>query len=233
MRPCQALASVHMCTMRCLYKCCRKMQINSHSSSHQGGVSVLSDWMAAIRKPTTYPLTLGNARLHLKHRLLAYVVMFTAAIIVLIIFLFPHSRKVPICADIDSEYNSTYPLSKPIGLKKGVKYRIALVADLDTASASQTKKNTWFSYLKKGYIFASMDLKSFSITYDRDIIMLNSTLSQDGRGMELSELVVFNGKLYTVDDRTGVVYKIIDDQIIPWVVLEDGDGNVNKGNNVR
>lgn len=47
--------------------------------------------------------------------------------------------------------------------------------------------------------------------------------------MELSELVVFNGHLYTVDDRTGVVYRIEGNQAVPWVILPDGDGSVSKG----
>ena len=47
--------------------------------------------------------------------------------------------------------------------------------------------------------------------------------------MELSELVVFNGHLYSVDDRTGVVYRIQGNQAVPWVILPDGDGLVSKG----
>lgn len=47
--------------------------------------------------------------------------------------------------------------------------------------------------------------------------------------MELSELVVFDGKVITVDDRTGVVYKIMGDQVVPWVILSDGNGDVSKG----
>ena len=47
--------------------------------------------------------------------------------------------------------------------------------------------------------------------------------------MELSELVVFNGHLYSVDDRTGVVYRIEGNQAVPWVILPDGDGSVAKG----
>jgi len=47
--------------------------------------------------------------------------------------------------------------------------------------------------------------------------------------MELSELVVFDGKLITVDDRTGIVYKIIQDEVVPWVILSDGPGDVTKG----
>lgn len=47
--------------------------------------------------------------------------------------------------------------------------------------------------------------------------------------MELSELVAFNGHLYSVDDRTGVVYRIEGNQAVPWVILPDGDGSVSKG----
>lgn len=45
-----------------------------------------------------------------------------------------------------------------------------------------------------------------------------------GRGMELSELVVFDGRLLTFDDRTGMVFQIINDRAIPWLLLMDGDG---------
>ena len=33
---------------------------------------------------------------------------------------------------------------------------------------------------------------------------LTSHLSEKGRGAELSELIVFNGRLFTVDDRSGI-----------------------------
>ena len=47
--------------------------------------------------------------------------------------------------------------------------------------------------------------------------------------MELSELVIFNGKLYSVDDRTGVVYQIENNKVVPWVILSDGNGGETKG----
>lgn len=47
--------------------------------------------------------------------------------------------------------------------------------------------------------------------------------------MELFELLVFDGKLCVVDDRIGVVYYIVKRQMIFWVVLVDGDGNILKG----
>ena len=36
------------------------------------------------------------------------------------------------------------------------------------------------------------------------MMKIQSHISEKGRGVELSELVVFNGKLYTVDDRSGI-----------------------------
>ena len=47
--------------------------------------------------------------------------------------------------------------------------------------------------------------------------------------MELSELTVYNGHLVTVDDRTGVVYRVAADRAVPWVILGDGDGSRSKG----
>ena len=47
--------------------------------------------------------------------------------------------------------------------------------------------------------------------------------------MELSELIVFNGGLYTIDDRTGVVYKVVGTKVVPWAILSDGPGTESKG----
>ncbi|XP_051155171.1 soluble calcium-activated nucleotidase 1 isoform X3 [Leptopilina boulardi] len=47
--------------------------------------------------------------------------------------------------------------------------------------------------------------------------------------MEFSELVTFDGRLLTFDDRTGIVYSIDKDQIYPWVILMDGNGKNVKG----
>lgn len=47
--------------------------------------------------------------------------------------------------------------------------------------------------------------------------------------MELSELVTFNGRILTFDDRTGMVYEIVGDKVVPWIILMDGDGRSAKG----
>ena len=56
-----------------------------------------------------------------------------------------------------------------------------------------------------------------------------------GRGLELSELVTFDGRLLTVDDRTGIIYQLHFNaktgsvRLSPWVILADGDGSESKG----
>ncbi|XP_054892012.1 soluble calcium-activated nucleotidase 1 isoform X2 [Poeciliopsis prolifica] len=130
--------------------------------------------------------------------------------------------------DSDSQYNDTYPLTAPERTPQGMRYRIAVIADLDTNSASE-KKLTWFSYMRRGYLLVSQSGDKVAVEWDADKVVLESHLSEKGRGMELSDLVVFNGKLYSVDDRTGIVYHIDRDKAVPWVILPDGDGNVAKG----
>ncbi|KAA0707363.1 Soluble calcium-activated nucleotidase 1 [Triplophysa tibetana] len=138
------------------------------------------------------------------------------------------SRGVAAAESLGSGYNDTYPLSPPEHTADGIRYRIGVIADLDTNSHSR-KNNTWFSYLKRGHLLVSDSGDRVSVEWDADKVVLESHLSEKGRGMELSELVTFNGHLYSVDDRTGVVYRIEGDRAVPWVILPDGDGSVSKG----
>ncbi|XP_069786124.1 soluble calcium-activated nucleotidase 1 isoform X2 [Narcine bancroftii] len=126
-------------------------------------------------------------------------------------------------------YNDTYPLSPPQKTLEGIRYRIGLIADLDTNSKNELNSDTWVSYLKKGYLILSNSGDKVTVEWDKNDSILKTHLSEKGRGMELSELIAFNGKLYSVDDRTGVVYDIDGDKAVPWVILSDGDGTVEKG----
>lgn len=47
--------------------------------------------------------------------------------------------------------------------------------------------------------------------------------------MELSELVTFNGRIYTFDDRTGIVFELVNDKVAPWVIITDGESISAKG----
>lgn len=185
----------------------------------------VNDWMRAIRRPTQYRV--GNARVQLKPRVVFYAVMLSVAVLVLLIMVIPRPSRQP-CHDKEIPYDSTYPLSQPLETQSGKVFKIALVADLDTNSKGK-KSNTWFSYFRTGNLTLLSDHSSVKVVLNTKPFILESSLGQGGRGMELSELVVFNGKLYTVDDRTGVVYEIVDNKVVPWVVLPDGGGKTNKG----
>ncbi|MGH0132245.1 UNVERIFIED_CONTAM: hypothetical protein FKN15_049482 [Acipenser sinensis] len=126
-------------------------------------------------------------------------------------------------------YNDTYPLSPAERTPQGVRYRIGVIADLDTDSRSKEQQHTWFSLLKKGHVVVSESGDALTLEWDSEDTVLESHLAEKGRGMELSELIAFNGRLYSVDDRTGVVYRIEGNKAVPWVILPDGDGTVSKG----
>jgi len=189
--------------------------------------STVHDWMEAIRRPVPYRV--GNARLHIKTRSVAYTALFISAILVLVLFFLPKQYIERNCFSKSSAYDSTYPFTEPFKTEYGTTYRIAVVTDLDTDSKSKKDKNTWLSYLLYGNLTISSTQKTVDVKFSKNPTLLESTLSQGGRGMELSELVVFNGKLYTVDDRTGVIYEISRGKVYPWVLLTDGDGRTSKG----
>ncbi|KAJ5072373.1 apyrase [Anaeramoeba ignava] len=104
-------------------------------------------------------------------------------------------------------------------------YRIAIISDPDTDSKIDEYK--WESILKTGYLKRNKD-KTYTLLWEKQI-NLTTRHSESGRGMELSELIMFEGKLLAFDDRTGIVYEIKDDQAFPRYILADGDGNNNKG----
>lgn len=106
-------------------------------------------------------------------------------------------------------------------------YSIIVVADKDKASKNG---NVWESNLQSGTLTRDGNGRYF-VTWEDTSIPLKTKLSEDGRGMELSDLVYFNGKLYTFDDRTGIVYFIdnLHEQAIPQHILMDGNGHSTKG----
>ncbi|XP_051155151.1 apyrase isoform X1 [Leptopilina boulardi] len=126
-------------------------------------------------------------------------------------------------------YNRTYPITNPVRLANGISYKIAIISDLDKRSKDSRNTNLWYSIMKTGHLLWVHESNEILVTWDEQDIILSSSLSMQGRGMEFSELVTFDGRLLTFDDRTGIVYSIDKDQIYPWVILMDGNGKNVKG----
>ncbi|KAK5640784.1 hypothetical protein RI129_009331 [Pyrocoelia pectoralis] len=131
---------------------------------------------------------------------------------------------------VDGAYNDKYPLTMPFTTRGMQSFRIGIIADLDAASKSSSEKSAWYSYFKKGYLRYMPTRDTVVVDWDQtEPVKLTTNYAIRDRGMELSELVVFDGKLLSFDDRTGAVFEIVDDQAIPWVILMDGDGRNTKG----
>jgi len=107
-------------------------------------------------------------------------------------------------------------------------FRVAIVADPDKRSKNE-EKGHWQSKLRKGTLTRDPNTGNYSILWDDEETILESKYSEAGRSMELSELVNFNHKLLTVDDRTGIVYSIENGKAIPQHILMEGNGQTTKG----
>merc|ERR1719402_826192 len=194
------------------------------------------DWRTAVSTPLTYRIGSSTVRFQ------THMIVIVTIICIAVLFLFyvtgvgRKNKTNFVMHDSyrdhdhlhEKMYNSTYPLSKPVRTDGGVRYLIAVISDLDQNSKDPRNKNKWVSYLKFGHLTISDAGDRVNVQF-RDNVTLSSNLAAGGRGMELSELTVFNGGLYTLDDRTGVIYQIIGDRVVPWVIMADGPGGESKG----
>ncbi|KAM8706149.1 hypothetical protein ACLKA7_010434 [Drosophila subpalustris] len=198
----------------------------------------LRDWRSALRTPT---YRIGNRTVRFNYHF-ALLVFCVVVLILLFLYARQGSRSSSDGYWLRSsssrhastlDYNATYPLTPPLSVQGGVIiYRIGMIADLDTSSKVEKAdgSTTWRSYMKKGYLTYTTTKNEIQISWDDGApTTLESGFALKGRGMELSELVTFNGKLLSFDDRTGLVYEINNDKVTPWLILMDGDGHNAKG----
>lgn len=216
-------------------------QLESNAgSSTANSSSMIRDWRKQLRTPPTYRIGNRTFRVHFH---IALSVVCVVALIIIFFTLQPASTssysnkqkwfskyETP-TAKVQSAYNYTYPLTAPLTSNGIQTFRIGLIADMDKESKDKQKPNTWRSFLKKGFLSYSPSKNSVVVTFsDSDkTTEICAGYALNGRGMELSELVTFNGRILTFDDRTGLVYQLQDDKVIPWVLLMDGAGNTGKG----
>ncbi|EJW85501.1 calcium activated nucleotidase 1 [Wuchereria bancrofti] len=109
-------------------------------------------------------------------------------------------------------------------------FRIVVVTDLDKSSKHPTEENQWQSFIEFGVLTVDKEYTEASLQWNsNEQISLYSTIAGGGRSMELSDLVIFDGNLLSIDDRTGIIYRIEKDMAYPWIYLSDGAGNATKG----
>eukprot|EP00922_Rhytidocystis_sp_ex-Travisia-forbesii_P064451 GHVS01095771.1.p1 GENE.GHVS01095771.1~~GHVS01095771.1.p1 ORF type:complete len:353 (-),score=50.81 GHVS01095771.1:231-1139(-) len=92
------------------------------------------------------------------------------------------------------------------------------------------------SVLMEGFI-SSTDDKLLTVAWNPPVEIF-SKHNEAGRGMELSELILTEqGQLFSMDDRTGIVFEHINvnstEMVVPRHVVTEGDGMTNKGMKVE
>lgn len=200
----------------------------------------MADWRSAVGKPPSHRISKddqlnqsGDCGSLAKVTTCSIIVLFIS-FIAMLVFLPRENCDGSTTTDLSGvkipPYNSTYPLTPPVRNGAVVEYRLAVITDLDHASKLDSEKNTWRSHMRRGVLRLNRDDYAKSkIVWDQETIDLKSTLAQGGRSMELSDLTVFDGHLISVDDRTGVLYRINGSQAVAWALLPDGDGRESKG----
>lgn len=184
----------------------------------------MNDWMKIVRTPTRYRVGSNRVNIKLNPRLITMI--FGISLSVLLVFLLVKSNNKSDSTNIDQShsnikyiydiynngqhnfYNSVYPLTEPVRKGALIKYKILAIADLDTSSKFPGGDSKFVSYLLKGHLTVNEDLKQADLEFDYEPSEISTQYSYGDRGMELSELVIFNGKLYSCDDRTGIIYEI-------------------------
>ena len=83
-------------------------------------------------------------------------------------------------------------------------FRIAVISDPDKKS-KVNGKHEWRSQYMTGTLRRRDE--TYSVEWDEPA-SVGTAMNEAGRGAELSELVRFNGGLYSFDDRTGIMFEI-------------------------
>ena len=123
-------------------------------------------------------------------------------------------------------------------------YHLAAIADLDQKSSVRPPSSDavvdssppvdFYSVLRPGELRRVAGGR-YALTWS-DGRVVTSRHNEAGRGMELSELLLFDDRLLTFDDRTGIVFELLKAKdkgkapdAVPRFVITEGQGDTDKG----
>ncbi|KAK6753936.1 hypothetical protein RB195_013119 [Necator americanus] len=109
------------------------------------------------------------------------------------------------------------------------KFDFLIVTDNDEDATAP--KSQWRAITRKGVLKLSKDNSTAHVEWDSKSSdqELMSGFSYKGRGMELSDLTEYRGRILAPDDKTGIIFEIKKNQALPWVILNSGPGNTTSG----
>lgn len=117
-------------------------------------------------------------------------------------------------------------------------FPFAMVTDLDQlSSVSESKKPLFQSKLLPATLRYNPDSFTYEVDLSDPVRTIQSAHNEAGRGMELSEMTLYEDRLLTFDDRTGCVFEILSTPssngkssfVVPRFVITEGEGDTDKG----
>jgi len=185
-----------------------------------------SAWGTFVRTASIYSGTQNQKRV----KKVGYALL--AIITVFFVYSYLKSDSTTVIKSKESPSLNTQPQQNSWFLNnERTEYVLTAVADRDSFSFDAAS-HTWTSVLLRGLLMRDKSTGMYKVSWDlKNQVPLKGKLAEQKRGLELSELKRFDGKLYTFDDRTGIVYELLpkDSAIIARHILSDGDGNTPKG----
>lgn len=164
----------------------------------------LDDWRKAISAPTRYRV--GSASIHMRPRDILQIAAAILVVVVIIFLVYNRGGSSNVTYIIKRPYNKIYPLTKPVAISNGKKYRIGVITDLDHDSKVENEKNLWQSFYLQGYLTVSDDMK-FEVTFEEKSTELHQSLSM--------------GELYSIIFQTvsGLIYQILHSYLVRFTIL--------------
>lgn len=109
-----------------------------------------------------------------------------------------------------------------------------LVADLDLKSKVSDSPLLFKSYFLGGRLTLDTVSNTYTVKFNPSPVEVFAKHNEAGRGLELSELILFKGKLFAFDDRTGIAFEYLPSgALVPRHLVTAGDGNAAKGMKVE
>uniref|UniRef100_A0A0N4ZHE3 Apyrase n=1 Tax=Parastrongyloides trichosuri TaxID=131310 RepID=A0A0N4ZHE3_PARTI len=94
--------------------------------------------------------------------------------------------------------------------------------DRDAKVTSSDNKTVYASTVEMGILRINSDFSKAKVLMSEKMQNLTTKLNYDGRGAEFSDLKWFDGNLMTVDDKTGVIYKLKGKKLVAQAIMDDG-----------
>ncbi|EYC15010.1 hypothetical protein Y032_0038g3577 [Ancylostoma ceylanicum] len=122
-------------------------------------------------------------------------------------------------------------IDKKVNIDGSKTYQLLAITDMDKSAKAGDK---WRAVARPGELTIFPDGKRVEIKWEKYLdTNITSGFNYKGRGMELSDISEYDGRLLSPDDKTGMLYELRGEEAVPWIFLNSGPGNSTSGMKVE